>query len=167
MGRGTAGEITRGESAHLTRCLESWSIAKELGYGLKLNTVVTAHNKDDDMNSLVKKLSPHRWKVFQVLRVIGENEDTWDSLAVSPEEFSSWCERHARLDPVIESNELMRGSYCMIDPLLRFKTDAGGKLFYGRSIAEVGIDEAWQDIVNRGFSNDTFIKRGGVWSWNQ
>ena len=165
MGRGNAWELSRGKSNHLTRCLESWEIARDLGFGLKLNTVVTSHNVDDDMSALVTSLSPHRWKVFQVLRVEGENDDTWDDLVVPDKAFTSWVDRHSHLEPVVESNDLMRGSYCMIDGQLRFKTDAGGKLFYGRSIADVGIDEAWRDIVNWGFDNKTFLDRGGEWEW--
>lgn len=166
MGRGLAGEIKNGTSNHLTRCLKSWTAAKNLGYRLKLNTVVTSHNKKDDMSSIVSELCPDRWKVFQVLKVIGENENSYDTESVTKKEFNSWVNRHNHLNPVVETNELMRGSYCMIDGELRFKSDATGEVEYSDSIKDVGIDVAWNQIdAKNGFSKTTFDSRGGVWKW--
>ena len=65
MGRGLKGEITSGFSRHLERSTKVWEIARRLGYGLKLNTVVTSVNSDDDMSELVGFLKPHRWKIFR------------------------------------------------------------------------------------------------------
>lgn len=164
MGRGRAGEIRRGESAHLTRSLEVWKIARELGYGLKLNTVVSAYNIDDDMSALVRELGPDRWKVFQVLPIEGENHDYWEELAISSAQFETWVDRHRALSPVVETNDLMRGSYCMMDGSLRFFTNATGRLEYSESLLSVGIDEAWRQ-VSSGFDNDVFEDRGGNWEW--
>ena len=49
-------------------------MANELGYGIKLNTVVTSANAHDDMTKIVKKINPTRWKIFQVLKIEGEND---------------------------------------------------------------------------------------------
>jgi radical S-adenosyl methionine domain-containing protein 2 len=45
-----------------------------MGFKLKLNTVVSEPNKDDDMTELIKRLRPDRWKVFKVLPVAGQND---------------------------------------------------------------------------------------------
>lgn len=165
MGRGRADEINRGESAHLTRSLEAWKIARELGYRLKLNTTVSAYNINDDMNALVRELRPHRWKVFQVLPIEGENNDHWHELEISSSQFESWVDRHRALSPVAETNDLMRGSYCMLDGSLRFFTNATGRAKYSASLLSVGIDEAWRQ-VNSGFDDASFKARGGDWDWN-
>ena len=164
MGRGRAGEIKQGFSKHLERSLVSWQAAKRLGYKLKLNTVVCNHNADDDMTSLVSLLSPDRWKVFQVLPIDGENNEHWDELEISGEKFRAWVHRHASLDPVVESNDLMTGSYCMLDGKLRFYNNVGGKFLHSEPIPQVGIDEAWRQNC-ASFSEDTFESRGGVWDW--
>lgn len=47
---------------------------RELGILFKLNTVICAQNWQEYMAGMVAKLSPSRWKVFQVLYVEGEND---------------------------------------------------------------------------------------------
>ena len=165
LGRGTALEIRKGTSNHLKRCLESWDHARELGFGLKLNTVVARPNIDDNMCELVSYLKPHRWKVFQVLPVKGENDHVWDELKISQDEFRSWVSRHTHLDPIAEDNDAMTSSYCMLDNKWRFFTNVSGEITYGRSIKDIGIDRAWLDISQHGFSSDTFESRGGTWDW--
>mgnify|MGYP003134552441 FL=1 len=164
IGRGRAGEIKKGYSKHLERSLISWNAAKMLGYNLKLNTVVCRHNRYDDMSALVERLAPDRWKVFQALPIKGENDHVWDELEVSSEEFSAWVRRHWHLAPVVESNDLMTGSYCMLDGKLRFYNNVGGKFLHSEPIPQVGIDEAWSEIESM-FSDDVFEGRGGIWSW--
>lgn len=62
--RGAAGgDVNNG---HLTRVLPVWREAKRLGYRLKLNTVVTRLNVEDDMSALVAEMAPDRWKALQV-----------------------------------------------------------------------------------------------------
>ena len=96
MGRCTKSELRTGESSHLRRCIEVWENARELGYGLKLNTVVTSVNVHDDMSGLVSWLRPHRWKIFRVLRIQGENEGRVENLLISGDDFSIYVGRHRR-----------------------------------------------------------------------
>ena len=49
MGRANAREFKDGVSGHLPRVLKIARIANDLGYGIKLNTVVTSANYTDDM----------------------------------------------------------------------------------------------------------------------
>jgi len=164
MGRGRAGEIKTGTSNHLSRSLKIWKDAQSLGFGLKLNTVVSKINEYDDMTELIEMLQPDRWKVFQVLPVKGENDNVWDEIKISSSLFQRWVARHKHLSPVVESNELMRGSYCMLDSELRFFSNESGEVRYGRSITDVGIDKAWDDIYDD-FDSDRFNNRGGQWEW--
>jgi radical S-adenosyl methionine domain-containing protein 2 len=173
MGRGLKGEIASGFSRHLERSKEVWQIARELGYGLKLNTVVTSVNADDDMSELVANLKPHRWKVFRVLRIEGENDGRVEPLLVSQEQFEDYMVRHRRslqdfegTHIVAEDNEDMLGTYAMIDPQGRAYTNLHGRYRYSKqSAVDIGYSAAWKQVMG-GFSHKGFINRGGEWSWD-
>lgn len=47
---------------------------KAYGYGLKINTVVSASNMNEDMTELINYAKPARWKIFQVLPIKGQND---------------------------------------------------------------------------------------------
>ena len=174
MGRGQRGEIASGFSRHLERSKRVWRIAQRLGYGLKLNTVVTSVNAHDDMSELVKTLRPHRWKIFRVLRILGENDGRVEPLLIDEEQFNEYMSRHGRLlhglegcQIVAEDNGDMLGTYAMIDPQGRAYTNKDGKYLYSKkSCIEVGFSDAWNEVVS-GFSEDRFENRGGDWDWKR
>ena len=72
MGRGRRGEIKQGTSRHLERCERVLADAKAIGYGIKLNTVVSSVNIDDDMSAFIRRVEPTRWKIFQALPIAGK-----------------------------------------------------------------------------------------------
>lgn len=172
MGRGRRGELQNNTSRHLERCREVIQYAKELGYGIKLNTVVSSVNAMDDMSELVRQWRPHRWKIFQALPIAGENDDEMASLEVSPSLFTSYVSRHQRLlrdctdvDIVGEDNDAMRGTYAMIDPLGLVYTNAEGRyLFSSSPVHLIGFQQAW-DQVSGGWSREQFVERDGNWDW--
>jgi radical S-adenosyl methionine domain-containing protein 2 len=174
MGRGLRGEIASGFSRHLERSKEVWKIARRLGYGLKLNTVVTSINADDHMFELVGFLKPHRWKIFRVLRIEGENDGRVEPLLVSQEQFEDYMVRHRRyfqvfeeIQIVAEDNEDMLGTYAMIDPQGRVYTNLNGHYHYSKqSVVDIGFSAAWEQVMD-GFSQKRFINRGGEWSWEK
>jgi radical S-adenosyl methionine domain-containing protein 2 len=174
MGRGLKGEIAAGVSRHLERSKEVWQIARGLGYGLKLNTVVTSVNLDDDMSELIGFLKPHRWKVFRVLRIKGENDGRVEPLLISQNQFDDYMIRHRRslqdfegTHIVAEDNEDMLGTYAMIDPQGRAYTNKNGRYLYSnKSCIEVGFSDAWNEVVT-GFSETRFSDRGGNWDWKK
>ena len=134
---------------------------------MKLNTVVCKPNLDDDMTKLVLELMPERWKIFEVLPVEGQNDGDVEELLLDSGEFQSWVDRHSFVEDygiqfVPESNELMRGSYAMLDALGRFYSNAGGGHEYGPSILDVGVLEAWEQNV---FIEERFNSRGGIYEW--
>jgi len=172
MGRGRKGEIAKGISRHLERTTEILENAKRLGYGVKLNTVVTTHNLNDDMSEFVKKYRPDRWKIFKVLRIEGENEGRVDSQLITDLEFREYVERCQQrleglegVDIVAEDNADMLGTYAMIDPLGKVYTNATGRYIYSsRSAIEIGFEAAWNE-VEQGFSVSKFEERGGDWDF--
>ena len=86
-------------------------------------------------------------------------------MAVTAHEFQRYVERNrtvedSRIAVVPESNELMTGSYVMVDPRGCFFDDTKGRHTYSRPILEVGIAEALDDVV---VHVGRFEERGGIY----
>jgi radical S-adenosyl methionine domain-containing protein 2 len=168
IGRGMRGDLARQRSHHLELAKQVWASCTQRGIRMKLNTVVCRANLEDDMSALVMELKPERWKIFEVLPVEGQNDGDVDDMLLEENEFNSWVKRHKwvadeGIQFVPESNELMRGSYAMLDALGRFYTNVDGGHSYGPSILDVGVQQAWEE--NR-FIEERFHKRGGIYKWN-
>ena len=140
---------------------------RERDYRLKINTVVRDANKDEDMTQFIQWAQPERWKVFQVLPMDGQNDDTLGNLTVTDEEFDAYVERNLAVEGhgiavVPESNELMTGSYLMVDPAGRFFDNTEGHHTPSRPILKAGVHEALQDIK---VDPAKFLERGGRYEW--
>jgi radical S-adenosyl methionine domain-containing protein 2 len=167
IGRGMRSDLSRSRSHHLDLAKDAWFRCRSRGIRMKLNTVVCKANLEDDMSSLVLELRPERWKIFQVLPVEGQNDGDVEPLLLEDGEFATWVDRHAwvaeqGIQFVPESNEMMRGSYAMLDAIGRFYTNVDGGHSYGPSILDVGVNRAWDE--NR-FLEERFINRGGLYEW--
>jgi len=167
IGRGMRSDLARSRSHHLELATDAWNRCRSRGIRMKLNTVVCKPNLSDDMTELVLKLRPERWKIFEVLPVEGQNDGDVDDLLLDDGEFQTWVDRHSwvadeGIQFVPESNELMRGSYAMMDALGRFYSNTEGGHAYGPPILEVGVREAWEQNC---FFEDRFHERGGVYEW--
>ena len=168
IGRGMRGDLARQRSHHLELAKRVWASCTQRGIRMKLNTVVCKANLDDDMSALVMEIKPERWKIFEVLPVEGQNDGDVDDMLLEEGEFNSWVERHKwvadeGIQFVPESNELMRGSYAMLDALGRFYSNTEGGHTYGPSILDVGVMRAWEENC---FHEDRFHDRGGIYEWN-
>ena len=168
IGRGMRGDLARQRSHHLELAKQVWASCTQRGIRMKLNTVVCKANLEDDMSALVMDLKPERWKIFEVLPVEGQNDGDVDDMLLEENEFNSWVERHKwvadeGIQFVPESNELMRGSYAMLDALGRFYSNTEGGHTYGPSILDVGVMRAWEENC---FLEDRFHDRGGIYEWN-
>lgn len=174
LGRGEKKDLRNGNSAHLARSLPVADLLHEFGVGVKLNTVVTALNQQDDMSEVVRRIRPDRWKIFQALHIEGENDEDILQLEVSDVAFDAYVVRHraALVDlegvtVVAENNEAMLGTYAMIDPLGRVYTNAEGRYRYSSdSMLVMGFVDAWRE-VSTGFSAEAFRARDGDWDWNR
>ncbi len=167
IGRGLRSDLARASSHHLIEAKAAWERCTSRGIRMKLNTVVCRSNLHDDMSDLVLELRPERWKIFEVLPVKGQNDGDVEPLLLEEGEFQTWVQRHEHvvdegIQFVPESNDLMRGSYAMMDALGRFYSNVDGGHSYGPSILDVGVLEAWGQ--NR-FLEDRFHDRGGVYEW--
>ena len=131
---------------------------------LKLNSVVCAYNHAEDMHDFVKQFGPKRWKVFQALRVEGQNDTQFEEIRTSSEEFDAFAERHRELNPVVESNDTMTGSYLMVDPWGRFFDNSKGQHTYSEPILQVGVEEALKQVS---FCMAKYVRRDGIYDISQ
>lgn len=163
----TQAALGRGQGNHVAQSLVHFQSLHDLGIRVKLNTVVTSLNWQEDMNDFVLRARPERWKIFQVLSIDGQNNGKVESLLITAEQFRRFVDRHRAfrtrgITIASESNEAMTGSYAMIDPLGRFFSNVGGKHSYSRPILEVGAVAAFSDVI---FDHDKFEARGGNYDW--
>ena len=134
---------------------------------LKVNTVVSRSNLHEDLSGFITQARPERWKLLQVLPVAGQNSSRVGDHLVSAEEFWGYVETSRRVEErgitvVPEDNDLMTGSYVMVDPAGRFFDNAAGTHTYSRPILEVGVDQALRDVsVDAG----KFLSRSGMYAW--
>ena len=143
-------------------------LLKQRGVRLKINTVVTQINCDENLTEFITKAHPERWKLLQVLPVGGQNDGSIPGLAITSEQFNRYVARNRRvaeqgITVVPENNDLMTGSYVMVDPAGRFFDNMSGYHTYGRPILEVGVAAALQDVS---IDPHQFRLRDGVYHWS-
>ena len=157
IGRGKKGE-------NVKKLFEIRDWCKEYGIKFKLNTVVCKYNKDENMVENIMKLNPDRWKVFQVLMVKGENEDSSKlrnvtEFQITDEEFNNFVDKHKSIKCMIpESNNTMKSSYLILDEKMRFLDKGDGEELCSESILDVSVEEALRNIK---YDENEFRKRNG------
>ena len=133
---------------------------------LKINTVVSRFNVSETLADLINKIRPFRWKILQVLEVADENSRSFGEYAVTKEEFENYVSRqnaktHPSVEIVKEDNELMRGSYLMVNPAGCFFDNTYGKYTISQPILDLGFQKALEQIH---FNERKFKARGGIYS---
>lgn len=152
-------------------CAETYAniirMVKKYGIRLKLNTVVSSVNKNDDMSAFVESAAPERWKIFQVLPIKGQNDAHIDDFVITNTAFMAYVKRHDWLNTigittVPEDNTAMTASYAMVDPAGRFYDNSLGTLSYSEPILSVGAADALQQVT---IDVARFEERNGVYAW--
>ncbi len=162
----TIGRVEKGKAKSpidATHYLALAKMIRERYIFLKVNTVVNRANHAEDFRSFIIAMKPQRWKIFQVLPVDGQNDAHIDQFTISDEQFARYVKRNRSVEQrgitvIPESNDLITGSYIMVDPLGRFYDDTKGRHTYSRPILEVGVANALKDVV---VYADRFEQRGG------
>ncbi len=114
--------LGRGHGNHVENAVRVCRSIKREGIKLKINTVVTKLNFEEDMCPLIAELSPLRWKVFQMLVITGQNEEHMGRLAPSSQEFEIFkrINREVKLEsgqlPTFETSDDMVDSYLILAP---------------------------------------------------
>ena len=160
--------LGRGNGDHVIRSIALFDKLHQYGIRIKLNTVVTRLNYQENMSTFVRRVSPERWKIFQVLPVQGQNDGSVEELLISPQQFQEFVEQHQPLinegfQVIPESNDLMKDSYIMVNPQGQFyNITRTNRHSYSSPILEVGVNAALAQV---GWNTDAFLRRGGIYSW--
>lgn len=145
---------------------EKVALVKKWSIKLKINTVINKTNyKDYSLAPFIISLRPKRWKIFQTLKVEGQNDKHFDEISINDKKFESFIEANCIKDipfTVVEDNKAMTGTYIMIDPAGRFFDNTKGTHSYSESILKVGVQEALLAIT---YSFNDFIGREGLYDW--
>ncbi|MCP4607011.1 MAG: radical SAM protein [Proteobacteria bacterium] len=158
------GRVVRGQPIPIEAYIELATNLRKAGVRLKLNTVVSSLNVNEDMHRLVTAIQPERWKIFQVIKVVGQNDKKIDDVLISEESFQEFVHRHRDLDVDMkpEANSVMYGSYAMVDPSGRFFDNVNGSHRYSLPLLDVGIQKAFAQVF---FDFKRFEQRGGRYAW--
>ena len=135
------------------------------GIRVKINTVVSAFNWREDFSTLLDRVRPERWKVFQVLEIQGQNEVHFSDCRVSGHQYQEFLARHAHLPGLVpEDNAAMTGSYLIINPEGCFFDNTLGRHRTSDPVWQVGWEAARAQIA---ISATKFNDRGGDWTWDE
>ena len=163
---GTEKTLGRGTGKHVAQTIRLAKQARSQGVQVKLCTVVTALNCDENLTPLVRAVKPVRWKMFQVLPIVGENDETVKNLLITSEQFQQFQKAHQHLASetilVPEDNNTMLGSYLLVDPAGRFFSSGSDRHVVSDPILQVGMKRALQQVA---FDEEKFLARGGLYSW--
>lgn len=142
------GRSVLGRSIEESDWLQLNETLKAADVPIKINTTVSKYNTHADLSDFIKKMNPVRWKVFQAIKVGGQNEHHCEDWMVERSDFDDFISRHEAggAYPIAEPEEIMRGSYAMISPDGRFFDSTAGMHKYSDPILDIGIQEAWEQI---------------------
>jgi len=136
---------------------------------LKLNTVVTSQNYNENLSQFVLQMKPERWKIMQVLPIKGQNDNAIDNFLIDQKQFQNYIINNSSVTKsgikvIPENNDEMTESYVMIDPAGRFFDNANGIHNYSKPILEVGIKKAFKEV---NVKIEKFINRSGIYNWEK
>ena len=130
---------------------------------------MTQINCDEDLTKFIAEARPERWKLLQVLPVRGQNDGLVDGQLITPQQFAGYVARNRSVEEmgiavVPENNDMMTGSYVMVDPAGSFFDNVAGGHAYSRSILDVGVDAALREVS---VDPDKFRMRDGIYDWSR
>lgn len=100
---------------------------KAHGIKLKINTVVSKLNLDEDFSKFYKSINPDRIKLFQVLKPNNQLKQNYDDLLVSQEEFTQFIKKQsANVQIVVENNDAMTNAYYILNSECQFLDNKTG-----------------------------------------
>lgn len=141
---------------------------KQHGFGLKINTVVSSANYNENMSDFIRYAKPMRWKLFQVLPIKGQNDTHIDQFKITDSQFQLFIDNHTSLNEyttiIAENNNQMTSTYAMVDPAGRFYDNTNGGHTYSKPILDIGARIAIQQMR---YDFSKFVSRGGIYDWTK
>ena len=130
---------------------------RECSIELKVNTVVSKRNLDEDLTALYLSLKPDRIKFLQMHLIRGVN-DKAESDRITEEEFKAFCSRYQSLSSkrVCESEGSMENSYLMVNPAGEFQLNNDGRYETFGSLKTTPFSEI---LKNAPMDSDKFNSR--------
>lgn len=161
------GRVTRSGPMSDRDYLEIIRNLREHRIRVKINTVVTQENLLEDLADFIIKANPERWKLLQVLPVGGQNDGKVNAFLIDGEDFCRYVRRNRWVEEygitvIPETNDLITGSYVMVDPAGRFFDNTAGAHTYSSPITEVGVEAALQKVAA---DPSKFLSRNGLYDW--
>ncbi len=122
---------------------------------IKLNTVITNLNADEDLTVIGKEFGIDRWKMLR-MKLFTHEGNTNATLVPSQADFNGFVARHAEVsDDVVPENDLTR-SYIMVDNQGRLLDDEGEDYKVVGSL----LKENFPDVFGRyAFDETTYASR--------
>lgn len=99
------------------RCIALCKRIQKKRIPLKINTVVSKLNLNEDFTGFMRTIRPDRWKLLKMKRFSDKRFDN-SALEVSDSEFSRFCAKHKAIPHISEVS--LKNAYIMVD--------AGGRL---------------------------------------
>ena len=121
------GRCCKNKVVDLPRWAELAKVIHECGIHLKINTVVSRLNLDEDLSELYRVLSPKKIKLFQMHLIDGINDQA-KPFEITEREFLTFCERHKAFRSVMVTEPCgsMENSYLMVNPEGKFQLNNNG-----------------------------------------
>lgn len=154
--------LGRGDGTYVSDIIKKSRMVKQMGIKLKINSVITKLNVNEDMSKIIDYLFPDRWKVFQILLINGQNEENSKIFEIDQVEFRKFIQRHEQFNPIAEDNDTMLESYIMVDPIGRFFQNSDKIYNYSSPILGLGVLGAFEQV---GYKHNKFIERGGIYAY--
>lgn len=139
--------------------IETVKLARQLNPSItiKINTLVSNYNKDEDFSPLVDAIEPEEWSVIQVLPFFDQQAK------VSTQEFEHFIDKHKLKYPDLvfpETNKDYEASFLMVSPENNFFSNLGkyqnGQYKHSDPIHIVGAHQALTQID---FNFEQFVQR--------
>jgi radical S-adenosyl methionine domain-containing protein 2 len=136
------------------------------GVQLKINTVVSKFNCRETLTGFINEMKPFRWKILQAIKIEGQNDAIFSDISVNLPDFEYFCSRNKtgilpEIKVITEHNELIKGSYIMVDCLGRFFDNSKSRHSYSDRILKIGVNCALCQI---NVDNQKFKERNGNYS---
>ncbi|MBQ8844722.1 MAG: viperin family antiviral radical SAM protein [Clostridia bacterium] len=114
-------------SISLTQLKELSNSIHECNIDLKINTVVSKLNINENFSELYRALKPKKIKLFQMHLIDGINNKS-KKYEITKKEFDEFCKKHQEFESIIiaEPCGSMENSYLMINPEGEFQLNNNG-----------------------------------------